>query len=163
MQLVEIPTDNEIYDNIIVMWVPAEPTHAGQTLDYRYNLHWSDADPFPGDLGLCVATRLGKGGFLGAVRSNVLRNFMVEFKGPSLAKLEEGDMPEPVLTTSHGHFQFVKIEPSPDGAIDHWRIRFDLDPEGQEIVDLSCFLRFDGKPITETWTYHLIRFDSPVR
>lgn len=163
VQLVEIPTDNEIYDNIIVMWVPDAPTQAGQTLDYRYNLFWRDTDPFAGDLAICIATRLGKGGLLGAVRSNVLRNFMVEFKGPALATLDEGQMPEPVLTASHGTFSFVKVEPSPDGARDHWRIRFDLDPQGQDIVDLTCVLRFDGKPLTETWTFHYVRFDSPVR
>lgn len=163
VQLVEIPTDNEIYDNIIVMWVPAEPTKAGQTLDYRYNLLWRDADPFPGDLAICVATRLGKGGLLGAPRSNVLRNFMVEFKGPALARLDEGQMPEPVLTASHGTFSFVKVEPSPDGDTDHWRIRFDLDPEGQDVVDLRCALRFEGKPLTETWAFHYVKFESPVR
>jgi glucans biosynthesis protein len=163
VQLVEIPTDNEIYDNVIAMWVPTEPTRIGQVLDYRYNLHWKDADPFPGQLALCVATRLGKGGYLGAPRSDTLRNFMVEFKGPILATLDEGQVPDAELDSSNGRFQFVKVEPSPDGASDHWRVRFDLDPEGHDVVDLRCTLRFAGKPLTETWTFHYVRFASPVR
>jgi glucans biosynthesis protein len=163
VQLVEIPTDNEIYDNIIAMWVPAEPTYAGQRLAYRYNLYWQDNDPFPGDLAICVATRLGKGGGKGAVRSNVLRNFVIEFQGPSLAKLDEGEIPEAVLSATAGHFENITVEPSPDGRTDLYRARFDLDPEGHDVVDLRCFLRFAGKPLTETWLFHYLRFDSPVR
>ena len=58
VQLLEIPTDNEIYDNIVLMWVPAAPNKAGDVLDYRYNLLWRDTDPFPGALAICTATRL---------------------------------------------------------------------------------------------------------
>lgn len=163
VQLVEIPTDNEIYDNVIAMWVPAEETKAGQVMNYRYNLYWRDLDPFPGDLALCVATRLGKGGEKGAVRSNTLRNFVVEFKGPSLSKLDEGQLPDVKLKPSHGHFQTVSVEASPDGAPDLYRARFDLDPEGKDVIDLTCWLEFEGKRLTETWAYHYIRFDSPVR
>ena len=163
VELIELSTDNEIYDNVIAMWVPAEPTKAGQTLDYRYKLHWRDKDPFPGDLALCVATRLGQGGLIGAPRSKVLRNFVVEFQGAILATLDEGEMAEPVLAATHGHFQLVSAEPVPNGSIDHWRVRFDFDPEGQDDVTLTCLMKFDGKPLTETWTFRYLRFVSPVR
>lgn len=163
VQLVENPTDNEIYDNVIAMWVPAEPTVAGQTLDYRYNLHWSDEDLFAGRLARCVATRLGKGGVKGAPRSDVLRLFIVEFKGPNLTALKADQPPDAVLKTSAGRFLRVEVEPSPDRAKDMWRARFELDPDGADVADLSCVLRLDGKPLTETWRFHYVRFSSPVR
>ena len=47
VQLVEIPTDNEIYDNVVAMWVPAAPNHAGDELAYRYKLYWRDEGPVP--------------------------------------------------------------------------------------------------------------------
>ena len=163
VQLVEISTDNEIYDNIIAMWVAADPTHAGQTLDFRYKLYWRDYDPFPGDLARCVATRLGMGDVQGAPRSTVLRKFMLEFQGPNLVALDEGDKPEPVVTASRGSFSNFWTEPSPDGTRDLWRTQFDLDPEGTGPVEMRFYLRLNGKPLTETWTYRYIPFVSSAR
>jgi glucans biosynthesis protein len=163
VQLVEIPTDNEIYDNIIAMWVPAEPNKAGQVLSFDYKLLWRDVDPFPGDLALCVATRLGAGAIQGAPRSKVLRKFLIEFKGDTLTKLDEGEIPEAVLTCSRGVFSHQYTDVSPDGDRSLWRTQFDLDPQGTEPVEMRCFLRYDGKPLTETWTYRYIPFESPVR
>ncbi len=163
VELLEIPTDNEIYDNVVAMWVPEAPNKAGDVLDYRYNLLWRDTDPFPGDLALCVATRLGAGAVQGAPRSTVLRKFVLEFKGGYLATLAADARPEAVLTASRGTFSHVVIEPSPDGDLGLWRIQFDLDPRGSDPVDVRCHLLYDGKPLTETWVYRYVPFASPVR
>lgn len=163
VQLVEIPTDNEIYDNIAAMWVPAEPTHAGQSLSFDYRLYWRDLDPFPGDLARCVATRLGMGAVQGAPRSTTLRKFLVEFQGPILATLDEGEIPEPVVTASRGTFSHFITEAAPDGTPDLWRTQFDLDVSGPEPVELRCFLCFRAKPLTETWTYRYTPFASAPR
>jgi Periplasmic glucans biosynthesis protein len=136
---------------------------AGQSLDYAYRLHWCDRDPYPGELALCIATRLGRGGMKGAPRSTTLRTFVIEFKGAILASLAEGQTPEPVLEATHGKFLFIEVDPAPQGGQDHWRLRFDLDPDGADVVDLRCALRFAGKTLTETWRYHYIRFESPDR
>ena len=163
VQLIEIPTDNEIYDNISAMWVPAEPTAAGQTLAFAYKLHWRDVDPFPGALARCVGTRLGMGAVQGAPRSRVLRKFLLEFQGPNLAALDEGETPEAVLTTSRGTFTNVLTEPSPNGSHELWRTQFDLDPQGTDPVEMRCFLRFGGRPLTETWTFRYMPFTNDPR
>ncbi len=163
VQLVEIPTDNEIYDNIIAMWVPAEPNAAGQTLAYDYRLYWRDLDPFPGDLAHCVGTRLGMGAVQGAIRSAALRKFLVEFRGPALTALNGDEVPQAVLSASRGAFSNVLVEPSPDGTRDLWRTQFDLDPQGNEVIEMRAFLAFRGKPLTETWLYRYIPFVSSAR
>ena len=71
--------------------------------------------------------------------------------------------PNPSSRATHGHFQLVWMQADPNGAPDHWRVRFDFDPEGQDVVDLQCVLRLDGKPLTETWHFRLNHFTSPVR
>ena len=163
IQLVEIPTNNEIYDNIVASWVPDAPNHAGDSLGYRYKLYWRDRDPFPGDLALCVATRLGMGAIEGAPRSKVLRKFEIEFQGPILATLDEGEFPEPMVTVSRGKLSnFITVR-SPDGTNDLWRTIFDLDPQGPEPVEMRCFLRYKGRALTETWTYRYIHFESAER
>lgn len=163
VELLEIPTDNEIYDNVVAMWVPAAENHAGDQLAFRYKLYWRDKDPFPGDLALCVATRLGMGAVQGAPRSKELRKFLLEFQGPILATLDDGEIPEPVVTASRGSFSHFITERSPDGTKDLWRTMFDLDAKGSDPVEMRCFLRYGGKPLTETWTYRYIPFESDER
>ena len=51
VQLVEIPTDDEIHDNICAYWLAEKPTRSGDTLRFRYRLHWLEAEPgFPVDV-----------------------------------------------------------------------------------------------------------------
>lgn len=104
VQLVELPTDDEIHDNIAAMWVPAEPAAAGRTFDFKYRLQWSADEPFTSSLARCVATRLGNGGVPGLSRPKGVRKFMVEFLGAPLAKLPFGVKPEAVLWASRGEF-----------------------------------------------------------
>ena len=50
IQLCEIPTDDEIHDNVVAMWVPAEPIPAGAELNLNYRLHWLADEPYPSKL-----------------------------------------------------------------------------------------------------------------
>jgi glucan biosynthesis protein len=97
VQLVEIPTDDEIHDNIVAMWVPAEAARAGQSMELRYRTTWSAEEPFPTPLARVLATRLGNGGQAGTQRPKGVRKFMVEFKGEPLTRLAKGEIPKPVL------------------------------------------------------------------
>jgi glucans biosynthesis protein len=36
---------------------------------------------------------------------------------------------------------------------ERWRALFDLAAPGNEPIQLRCFLRLDGKALTETWLY----------
>lgn len=153
VQLIEIPTDDEIHDNIVAMWVPKEPAKAGNEYRLRYRLHWLADEPYPTPLARCVATRLGKGGQPGQPRPNGVRKFMVEFKGAPLEKLPFGTKPEAVLTASRGTFSYVFTEAVPNNVPGHWRAQFDLTVDGKDPVDIRLFLRLNGKTLSETWLY----------
>lgn len=154
VQLIEIPTDDEIHDNIVVAWSPAEPTRAGQALEFRYRLHWLNDEPFPTPLGRVLATRLGNGGQPGTVRPRGVRKFMVEFRGGPLANLPKGVIPEPVLWASRGSFaSYRHTEAVPNDVPGHWRTQFDLTVEGNEPVEMRCFLKAGDTVLTETWLY----------
>ena len=62
VQLVEIPTDDEIHDNIVAYWCPDETFTAGSQRRYSYRLSWMDDIPFPPALGQATATWTGLGG-----------------------------------------------------------------------------------------------------
>jgi glucans biosynthesis protein len=156
VQLIENPTDDEIHDNIVAMWVPEGEAKAGSSYDLRYRLYWRSDAPDPGSLGHCVATRMGNGGQPGQPRPKGVRKFMLEFVGGPLGDLPFGVKPEPVLTSSRGAFSYILTEPVPDGVKGHWRAQFDLTAEGDAPVDMRCYLRAGDQVLTETWlyTYH---------
>jgi glucans biosynthesis protein len=153
VQLIELPTDDEIHDNIVALWVPAEPARAGQGYAFRYRMHWVADEPYPSPLARCVATRLGNGGQPGLPRPKGVRKFMVEFKGEPLASLAKGQLPEVVLSASRGEFSYIGAEAVPDDVPGHWRAQFDLTMTGGEPVEMRCFLRSGGEVLTETWLY----------
>ncbi|KAF3999823.1 glucan biosynthesis protein [Glaciimonas immobilis] len=153
VQLVEIPTDDEIHDNIVAMWVPSAKAVAGNNYRLRYRLYWQKDEPFPSPLARCVATRLGNGGVPGQPRPENVRKFMVEFIGAPLEKLAYGELPEAVLTTSRGAFSYIFTEAVPDGVAGHWRAQFDLKVDGTAPVDMRLFLRHKDVTLSETWLF----------
>lgn len=163
IQLCEIPTDDEIHDNVVAMWVPAEPVPANAELQLRYKLYWVAEDPFPSGLGIVVATRLGRGGQPGQPRPKGVRKFMVEWLGGPLTKLPFGVTPELVASASRGTFgAYRMIEAVPDGVPGHWRAQFDLLVEGTDPVELRAFLKSGDQTLTETWMFQYHPFVSPT-
>jgi glucans biosynthesis protein len=157
VQLIEIPTDDEIHDNIVAAWVPERPVQAGDALSFAYRMHWHGELPagvLPASpLARCVATRLGNGGQPGTVRPQGVRKFMVEFVGESLRDIPFGQRPEAVLWASRGAFSYVFTEAVPNDVPGHWRAQFDLAADGGEPVEMRLFLRLGDRVLTETWLY----------
>lgn len=153
VQLIEIPDNDEIHDNIVAMWVPKAPAKAGSSYRLRYRLHWAADEPYPTPLARCVATRMGRGGQPGQPRPPGVRKFVVEFLGGPLVSLPFGVKPEPVLTASRGSFSYILTEAVPDGVSGHWRAWFDLTVDGQEPVDLRLYLKSGDSTLSETWLY----------
>lgn len=160
VQLIEIPTDDEIHDNIVAMWVPRAKATAGSSYRLRYRLHWQKDEPFPTTLARCVATRLGNGGVPGQARPANVRKFMVEFQGAPLEKLAFGEKPEAVLSSSRGTFSYVFTEAVPDDVPGHWRAQFDLAVDGAAPVDLRLYLRSKDKTLSETWLFQYHPFKT---
>ena len=155
VQLIEIPTEDEVNDNIVAAWVPAEPVKAGQSIDLAYRLHWQNDAPDPGPLARTVATHTGLGGEPGTtIRPNTNRKFIVEFLGGPLAKLPAGAIPDAVLTTSRGKIGArVFTEELANDVPGHWRTIFDVEVIGTDPVELRLFLRSASAVLTETWAY----------
>ena len=82
-ELVEIPTKNEVNDNIATFWVPTKRGNPTDPLSFDYDLYWygEDKDRPPG--GRAVATRRDLGTKEGAQR------FIVEFEGAKRAEQAE--------------------------------------------------------------------------
>ncbi|WP_233192693.1 glucan biosynthesis protein [Acidimangrovimonas sediminis] len=153
IQLMEIPTNDEINDNIGAFWVPAGKAAKGNSYDLHYRLHWQNTCPVPAtNIAQAVETRIGRGGQPGKPRPPHVYHFAVEFDRPSVMKqIPFGVFPEVVVSTSTGKISRTFSRPVPNGNI--WRANFDLELMPGQIADLRMYLALHGTPLTETWLY----------
>jgi glucans biosynthesis protein len=146
-QLIEIPSDSERYDNIGLFWVPERAVEPGQVWPFAYRLRFGSEFPgFPA-IGRTLATREAGAGDGGTE----MRRFAVEFGGGPLRELSDENAVELVVSTSAGKLLGVKSRRNP--ATSTWLALFELDPEGEETIELRAFLKDRDHALTETWSY----------
>ncbi len=150
VHLVEIPTDDETFDNIVAYWAPAEPFKSGQTRRFRYRLTWLDEPPFPEGVARATGTWTGMGGRPGFKRPDGVRKFVIDFQGKVFEGLGRDDGVELVVTASRGEVSNSYNHPVVDQR-ERWRSFFDIKADGTEPVDLRAFLRKGSVALTETW------------
>ncbi|HEX5661182.1 MAG TPA: glucan biosynthesis protein D, partial [Polyangiales bacterium] len=141
VQLVEIPTDDEIHDNVVAFWRPSSPAKKGGRASYRYRLHWLADEPFPSSVARVVATRIGRGGEPGKPRPKGLTKFVVDFEGGAIE--QPGLKVAATITPSRGEISYVFVERVP--GTKQLRAQFDLKAEGTDAVELRMFLVADDK------------------
>lgn len=142
VQLVEIPTDQEIHDNIVAFWRPKDPLRKGGEYNYTYRLHWTWDMPTPASLARFSDMRVG---------GDAGRRLMVldVVDGPLRdVKLEDV---EARVSAGTGSIANVVLQPNPD--ISGARLSFLFDPKGAELSELRAGLFAGGTPISETWLY----------
>ena len=150
VELVEIPTDEEINDNIVVYWVPGAPVKAHQTLKFSYLLSAYSESPLWPPAGKVIATRSG-GSAAGVNTSHGRRHFAVDFAGGPLGDLAPSQSVKAEVAASHGQIDNVTVERILETGA--WRVAFRYTPDGTRPADLHCFLLLYGEALTETWTY----------
>ena len=152
VDLVEIPTADETFDNIVAFWQPARKPQPGQETLLAYTLYWCREAPSLPPLARCVATRTGIGGVVGRKREHASTRFAVDFAGGDFALLDGRTKVEPVITASRGTVEITSARPL--AAVNGYRAMFDLVPDGgKEPITLRLYLQADGQPLTETWLY----------
>lgn len=150
VELVEIPTDEEINDNIVAYWVPSAPVKAHQTLKFSYLLSsYSDSPIWP-PAGKVIATRTGSPTPL-VGNAHGRRRFVIDFAGGPLGDLAPSQAVKAQLSASHGQIDNVTVERILETGA--WRVTFRYTPDGNRTADLHGFLMLYGEVLTETWTY----------
>ncbi|MGO4705308.1 glucan biosynthesis protein [Microvirga sp. 2MCAF38] len=144
VQLLEIPTDSEINDNILTYWRPKAAMAAGSEVSFAYRQYWCWTPPERPPLATVIATRTGQG------RSGRRRRFIVDFAGDSLLGIPAGDL-KAVLNVGPGSFQNLKLWAYPERKTA--RVAFELDPGNENACEMRLILEADGKQISETWLY----------
>ena len=153
VQLVEIPTLDETFDNIVAFWNPAEPVRPGQELLYSYDLFWGTASPGPKALARVVDSFTGLGGEEGRRRAYYSKRFVVDFSGGELARLAKGAKVGASLTASAGKIELASVRPLE--SVRGYRVRFDVVPpdESEAPINIRLFLESGDQTLSETWLY----------
>jgi glucans biosynthesis protein len=145
VELVEIPTPNEVNDNIVSFWRPKTKMAAKGEYSFTYRMHWAWDCPFPTKLGRFAATRIG------ATTDGQRRLIVLDITGDAVKGLPADSKLHAQVTTSQGKIQNVVVEPNPESG--GWRVLFELVPGDTKLAELSCILMNDKDPLSETWLY----------
>ncbi len=145
VELVEIPSDREVNDNMVAFWRPHDPLRAKGEYLLNYRLHWCWAPPGEVRLAQAMQTRCG----LSFDQKH--RQFIIDFVGDSLKGLKPDRPPALDVGSDKGKIVSAVTEANPD--IGGWRVSIELDTQDKKLVELHARLMQADQPLTETWIY----------
>jgi glucans biosynthesis protein len=143
VQLIEIPSDAEMNDNILAYWRPKGPLPAGSEVALAFRQFWCWTMPERPPLAAVTATRVGKGS------AGRRRRFSIDFAG-EIPEAAATDL-RPALTTAPGTIHALRLWRYPERKTT--RVTFELDPGNENACEMRLVLEAGGKPLSETWLY----------
>jgi glucans biosynthesis protein len=145
IQLVEIPSESEVNQNIVAYWRPKHTLTSGVEANFAYRQFWCWEPPARPPLAYVSDARGGRGG------GSKLRRFLVVFTGDILGDPARAATFKAALTTSPGSAKIIGLYANPQAKT--CRVVFDVDPGGETFCELRLVLQSGDDPISETWLY----------
>jgi periplasmic glucans biosynthesis protein len=157
VELIGIPTDSELNDNISAYWVPREMPDPGKPATYSYTMRWYSPSALPPPGGWVVGTRVGRGKQEGS------KKFVIDFVGRGLEALPS-DTPLAAVITLDERTRLLEQQLYKNRVTGGWRLVFQIqipEPASLDLVlpnrprplELRAFLRNGDDVLTETWSY----------
>jgi len=143
VRLIEIPSEEEIHDNIVAYWNPLEPYAKDQAYAFAYRVSWPNDAPRS---RVSVVRDTLSGPAIGAERKTGGIRYAVDFVGPDLANPE---LPKPLLSSTAGKISDPVIVRNPNTR--GVRVDFMLTPGDAEVVELRLELRRGQALASEVW------------
>ena len=154
IQLVEIPTNSEVNDNIVAFWVPETRPEAGSQFEFRYRMRWGDLEEPPDGLASVAGTLSGVGGNAADTSDNGYRRFAINFAGGTAANLPPDAVVDPIVDVpANARLVHSGISRLPDGG---WRLAMELEKLDASPVELRAKLSVMQRIISETWLYQWV-------
>jgi glucans biosynthesis protein len=143
VQLVEIPSESEINQNILAYWRPKDGLAANAEASFAYRQFWCWTPPERPPVAVVRASRGGRAG--------KRRRFIVDFVGDIFADPAKTPEIRPNLRANPGTIASIRTFLSRERR--NFRVSFDLDTGGDVYSELRLVLEGGGKPLSETWLY----------
>jgi glucans biosynthesis protein len=145
VDLIELPTKSEIYDNVVAFWRPKTPLAEIASHHFRYRLHWCWEPPVRSTQAYTSQTRVG------ALGRPDARLFVVDFvSDSSCANCNVAPFTADVRAGG-GEVRNVIVRQVP--ATGAQRVTFEYRPGRTEQTDIRCELKQNGQAISENWVY----------
>ncbi len=160
VELIQIPTESHIHDNIVAFWQPDVPGPPAVPLTYEYTMRWAFCDQICPPTGRVTATRIGAG------NSKYAKKIFIDFAGGELEALKDNDVVEGVVSVPN-ECRLIEQQVFKNTAEGGWRLVFQIEPanpatlvekvlpERKQIFEIRAFLRRGQNVLTETWSYGL--------
>lgn len=142
VRLIEIPTREEVHDNIASFWHPKVPLKAKAEHTFTYRLHWGAGIQNPLPLSTFTRTAVG-------ARDDKTRLFVLDLAGENLKDVD------PAQVRGHVEAADAKIQHAvtqPNPLTDGWRLSFELVHSGKPVELRASVLRGE-QPLSEVWVY----------
>ncbi len=157
LHLVQIPSPEEIHDNIVTFWAPENSPEPGQPIAFDYRIRWSPPKRVASPEGQVIFTRTGKG------KTDNSRLFVLEFQGGKLEDLpDDSALDANIWVGMGGKLLEKRVYKNP--VTDSWRLVFEIEPDPTSAlsmvlpdkrpnIEMRATLQHGVTPLTETWTY----------
>jgi glucans biosynthesis protein len=142
VQLVEIPSESELNDNIIAYWRPKQRISSATSFAYRQFWCWNP--PLRPPLATVADARSGRG------VAPKHRRFVVVFSGDALG---EAGRPTAKASLTPTPGNAVILHDAYDAASRTYRVVFEVDPGNETYCELRLALKAGDEQISETWLY----------
>jgi periplasmic glucans biosynthesis protein len=143
VQLIEIPTNEEIHDNIAGFWRPKNPLQAKGEHTYTYRLHWGPDAPKASSLARFSRTGVG-------ARGEGVKIFVLDLVGDRLKSIDPAAIRGNVIAEK-AEIRNVVTQPNPGTG--GWRLSFELAVKEKAPVELRASLMQGNDAISEVWIY----------
>jgi periplasmic glucans biosynthesis protein len=143
VQLIEIPTQEEVHDNIATFWRPKTPLPAKGEHTYTYRLHWGPDTPKASALARFMRTGVG-------AKGEDTKIFVLDLIGDRLKSIDPNSMRGNV-TAEKAEIKNIVTQPNP--AIGGWRLSFELSAKEKAPIELRASLMQGNEAISEVWVY----------
>jgi glucans biosynthesis protein len=143
VQLIEIPTREEIHDNIAAFWHPAAPLRAKGEHTFTYRLHWGPDTPKASKLARFSRTGVG-------ARGEDTRIFVLDLIGEKLKSIDP-KMIRGVVSADKAKVQNIVTQPNP--ATGGWRLSFEMSAKEKSPIELRAALMQGEEAVSEVWVY----------
>jgi glucans biosynthesis protein len=143
VQLIEIPTKEEIHDNIAGFWRPKNVLQAKAEHTYTYRLHWGPDVPKLTSLARFSRTAVG-------AKGDNAKIFVLDLIGEKLKSVDPNNIRGNV-TAEKAEIRNVVTQPNP--ATGGWRLSFELSAKEKNPIELRASLMQGNDAISEVWVY----------
>ena len=142
MRLVEIPTNEEVHDNIVSFWHPRVPLKAKAEHTFTYRINWGHGPQEASQLATFSRTAIG-------ARGDKRKLFVLDLVGDRLkgvdAKAVRG-----VVTAGDHKVEHIVTQPNP--LTGGWRLSFEM-ATPSDPVELRATVMLHEEPLSEVWVY----------